>query len=196
MDIMNTAYKPFGVTFNTISINFTINATWAAATMNSPAEVEMKTALRRGNYSDLNLYFTSDLPYGLLGFCYFPVAAPTSEDLVLDGCMCLANSLPGGPTKHYNKGYTAVHEVGHWFGLYHVFQGLMCSGSGDAVKDTPIQKVPTQGCPKAQDSCPGKPGKDSIHNFMDYSYDECMTEFSDGQIERAVAVYDQQRAGK
>lgn len=196
MEVMSSAYKPFGVTFNTVSINFTVNEDWAAADMNSTDEYKMKSTLRQGSYSDLNLYFTSGLPGGLLGFCYFPLTEPTTEDLILDGCICLADSLPNGTATHYDLGYTAVHEVGHWFGLFHVFQGSSCSGSGDYVHDTPLQLIPTNGCPKAQDTCPGKAGNDSIHNYMDYSYDKCMTEFSAGQVERATAIYDQQRAGK
>ncbi|EME47778.1 hypothetical protein DOTSEDRAFT_21524 [Dothistroma septosporum NZE10] len=84
----------------------------------------MNSALHQASYSGLNLYFTSGLPSGLLRFCYFPVASPILDDLVLDGCMCLAASLPNGTATHYDLGYTAVHETGHWFGLYHVFQGL------------------------------------------------------------------------
>lgn len=196
MEVMNDAYQTLGVTFNTVSINFTINEAWASAAMDSTAEYNMKSALHQGSYSDLNLYFTSDLPNGLLGFCYFPLSSPSNKDRILDGCMCLADSMPGGTSTNYDKGYTAVHETGHWFGLYHVFQGSSCSGSGDYVSDTPIQKTATSGCPATQDSCPNSPGNDSIHNFMDYSYDDCMYEFTDDQVDRAVSLYDQQRAGK
>ncbi|SMQ54462.1 unnamed protein product [Zymoseptoria tritici ST99CH_3D7] len=199
MNAMNEAYAPMGVSFSTISVNFTINEQWAAAGISSPEELAMKSALHQGSYADLNLYFLSDMPSGLLGFCYFPVADPTSADRINDGCMNLADSLPGGSVENYDMGMTAVHETGHWFGLYHVFQGTRtCSPSspGDSVSDTPLQRSPTTGCPTQSDTCPDQPGVDSIHNYMDYSYDECVYEFSEGQMERAVAVWEQYRSGE
>lgn len=93
-----------------------------------------------------------------------------------DGVVLNLTSYPGGPITNYNQGKTLVHEVGHWVGLYHVFQGG-CSGQGDYVDDTPPQSTATNGCPSYQDSCSGG-GPDSVTNFMDYSYDSYMTKFS------------------
>lgn len=193
---MNTAYEATGYTFNLIDTDFTTNDAWAAAAYGSPDEAAMKRALKQGTYADLNLYFLSDLGGGLLGFCYFPQPAPTADDLALDGCVHLADSLPAGAAANYDLGITAVHEVGHWFGLFHVFQGEACAGDGDFVADTPAQRAPTSGCPAQSDTCPDAPGLDSIHNFMDYSYDECLYEFTDDQVTRLQSVYSQYRAGK
>ncbi|KAI5359025.1 Putative peptidase M43, pregnancy-associated plasma-A [Septoria linicola] len=168
MRVMNDAYSSFGISFNTQAIDITVNNAWAAAGQGSSAERQMKQNLRQGSYADLNLYFLSDLGGGLLGFCYFPLARPTSSDRILDGCINLAGSLPGGDATNYDEGYTAVHESGHWFGLYHVFQGQSCTGSGDQVSDTPIQRNATRGCPASQDSCPNAAGVDSINNYMDF----------------------------
>ena len=94
-------------------------------------------------------------------------------------------SLPGTSTLYagkYDLGKTATHETGHWLGLYHVFQGG-CNNWGDYVDDTPPQLTATRGCPEGQDSC-SEPGLDSIHNYMDYSYDSCYDEFTPDQAAR------------
>ncbi|KAH6909613.1 metalloprotease [Coprinopsis sp. MPI-PUGE-AT-0042] len=54
------------------------------------------------------------------------------------------------------------------------------------VDDTPAEAKPSSGCPKLKDTCPGG-GPDPIHNFMDYSDDSCLTEFTPGQVERIRA---------
>jgi hypothetical protein len=130
--------------------------------------MEMKRALRKGDYSTLNIYLQDDLG-GNLGYCYFPTTAPQgSTAFIRDGCSVLASSVPGGSAAGFNLGKTAVHEAGHWFGLFHTFQGG-CSSSNDGVSDTPAQSGPSSGCPTGRDSCPSLSGLDPIHNYMDYS---------------------------
>ncbi len=165
---MNNAYGPNGISFRLLATDYTVNDAWATRSQ----ETQMKQALRRGSYNDLNMYFLSDLGGGLLGICTFPTnAAPGSNAFIADGCIQASGTMPGGSITEYNAGYTAVHEAGHWFGLFHVFQGSSCSGSGDYVSDTPIQSTPTRGCPAGKDSCPSVAGLDSINNYMDYSSD-------------------------
>ncbi|KXT16178.1 hypothetical protein AC579_888 [Pseudocercospora musae] len=192
---MNRAYSDMGFTFSLMSTDFTVNNQWAASSLGSSAERAMKTALKRGSYGELDLYFTTDVPNRILGWCYFPVSNPSSSELILDGCVNLADSMPGGTAAPFNLGATATHEIGHWLGLFHVWQGNSCSGGGDQVADTPIQSTPSYGCDVGKDTCPGG-GVDNINNWMDYSDDACMDRFSAGQISRATALFNQLRSGR
>lgn len=157
-------FAPYGVTMSLAGTTKTVNAAWSE----DRDDMEMKAELRKGSYSDLNIYLQEDLG-GNLGYCYFPTYAPEgSSAFIRDGCSVLSTSVPGGSSSGYDLGKTATHEVGHWFGLFHTFEGG-CSGSGDEVADTPAQSGPSSGCPVGRDSCPNDSGEDPIHNYMDYS---------------------------
>ena len=53
------------------------------------------------------------------------------------GWFVLHSALPDGSSAPYNLGKTAVHEVGHWLGLYHTFEPRgTCDAIGDHVNDT------------------------------------------------------------
>ena len=65
---MNDAYSGMGITFTLKSTDFTVNAQWAAVDIDSSAERAMKSALKKGRYSELDLYFASDIPGGTLGW--------------------------------------------------------------------------------------------------------------------------------
>ncbi|KAK2808604.1 hypothetical protein FQN49_008703 [Arthroderma sp. PD_2] len=190
--VLNQTYEPAGISFTLAEVSRTDNANWAAG----GDETGMKRELRKGTYSSLNVYFAPNLEGGLLGFCYFPMANPSESDLLVDGCVILSGSVPGGETAPFNEGKTTTHEVGHYMGLYHVFNEASgnCQQDGDMVADTPIQGTQTSGCPQGKDSCPQE-GVDSIHNYMDYSDDPCMNEFTPGQISRMQMMWEQFRAG-
>lgn len=189
LDAMNTAFAPHGIAFVQAGADWTINSNWA----NDGSELTMKRALRKGTYADLNLYFMASMDY--LGYCYFPVSTTTgSTDFYYDGCSILSSTVPGGSETNYNLGLTVVHEVGHWFNLYHTFQGG-CSGNGDFIADTPAEASAASGCPTGRDTC-SSAGVDPIHNYMDYTYDTCYEEFTAGQRARMTSAWNTYRAGK
>lgn len=158
------------MTFNHRGTTHTVSSTWSSNADDSG----MKRALRNGSYSDLNIYYVSDIEGGYLGHSTYPQKDVTegSEDFNDDGCVILASTVPEGEMEGYNLGRTTTHEVGHWFGLLHTFQGgCENTDGGDRVKDTPAQAGPTDGCPEGRDSCKSSEGVDPIHNFMDYSFE-------------------------
>jgi hypothetical protein len=204
IDVLNEDYTGTGLGFKLAGITRTLNADWFDyAGPETPQQDEMKQALRVGNAATLNLYsvgFTAVDPEGLLGYATFPSdyqAYPKDDGVVL-----LYLTLPGGSFVPDNLGRTATHECGHWVGLYHTFMNG-CIAPGDYVDDTPYEVNQSLGCATGRDSCPS-PGVDrmstftslpvnsvihhlsfpAVHNYMGFSDDACMNNFTPGQIVR------------
>ncbi|HEY8143143.1 MAG TPA: zinc metalloprotease [Kofleriaceae bacterium] len=167
----------------------TTNSSWYNSCDSSSIESQMKSALRRGGAETLNIY-SCNPGSGLLGWATFP--SWYEGDPLSDGVVILDQSVPGGNAAPYDEGDSATHEVGHWLGLYHTFQGG-CALPGDSVGDTPAEADAAFGCPAAStNTCPSA-GRDPVKNFMDYVDDACMFEFSKGQSNRMDKQYTRYR---
>ncbi|TDL29159.1 zincin, partial [Rickenella mellea] len=184
INVLNNDYASAGLSWTLAGTTRTVNSDWFNnAGPDSSQQTSMKNSLRKGGAADLNVYtvgFTSGSGAGLLGYSTFPSSySGAPKD---DGVVFLFSSVPGGTSSPYNLGRTLTHEAGHWVGLYHTFQGG-CSGSGDQVSDTPPEASSAFGCPTGRDTCSGG-GVDPIHNYMDYTDDSCMNQFTAGQATR------------
>jgi hypothetical protein len=188
--VLNEAFAPSGFTFELAAIDWTDDSGWYVMSAGSGDEALAKATLRQGGADALNIYVANP-GGGLLGWATFPWDYAT--DPTYDGVVILNSSVPGGGAFPYDEGDTLVHEVGHWLGLFHTFEGG-CSGRGDYVRDTPKEASPAFGCPVDRDTCEG-PGVDPIENFMDYTDDACMTEFSRRQQRRMNGAFQVFRAG-
>jgi Metallo-peptidase family M12B Reprolysin-like len=86
----------------------------------SQAHQTLTSTYRQGGAQSLNLY-TCKPGDDTIGYATFP--EPNTYVAKRDGVVVLAGTLPGGGLGPYNLGDTATHEVGHWFGLSHTFDG-------------------------------------------------------------------------
>jgi hypothetical protein len=190
ISVLNRAYggayggvdTPFR--FVLAGVDRTTNPTMFSMAPGSTAEHHMKSILHKGNAQTLNLYLVRPRG-GTLAWSSFPWSyRRRPKD---DGVVLLYSTLPGGSAAPYNQGRTATHEIGHWLGLLHTFQNG-CKQPGDHVADTPYESKPAYDCTDGRDTCPGKPGTDPVHNFMDYTDDGCVNEFTADQSARMDAL--------
>jgi hypothetical protein len=149
----------------------------------------------------LNIW-TCNISNDILGYAQFPGGAAATDGVVLH----YKYTGKTGATAPFNKGRTGTHEVGHWLGLYHTFQGgcagtssTNCNSGGDQVCDTPPTSAARYGCPSVStihNTCTETPTdyRDMTMNYMDYVDDGCMNLFTLGQKARMVAVMNGVRA--
>src|SRR5262249_27224915 len=133
----------------------------------------------------LNLWACA-LGGGLLGYAQFPGGAPATDGVVI---LNTAFGTTGTAAPPFNLGRTAVHEVGHWLNLNHIWGDTSdCSGT-DHVSDTPKAQLPKYGAPTFPHvTCSNGPNGDMFVNYMDYVDDRIMVMFTHGQVARMQAT--------
>jgi len=110
-----------------------------------------------------------------------------------DGIVCHYNHIGNTGVYPYGEGRSIVHEMGHWFGLKHIWgdDNGTCNGT-DFIGDTPNQSNWNGNCPSfpVVDNCSPNPPGVMFMNYMDYTDDGCRNMFSEGQTSYMALVYD------
>jgi hypothetical protein len=145
--------------------------------------------------------------YGVLGYAQFPSnsglggmdvngGAANTDGVVID-YRCFGTSTIAPSSNYfddYDKGRTATHEIGHCFGLIHIWgDNSSCSvnatdSNKDYCPDTPAQNTEHYDCQQTYNTCTSAAGNDMTANYMDYTNDTCMNIFTADQKARILAV--------
>lgn len=189
IQVLNDAFAPLNVRFthDEDAVKVVDDAQYFRMGHDSLRERTCKTENQMLDPTTGLNFYTARPGGGILGWARFPVEL--EGDPVMDGVVVRHTSLPGGGGAPFDLGMTAVHEVGHWLGLYHTFQDG-CAGLGDEVADTAAHAGPNYGKPSDEGQPFNACSADSvcpIHNFMNYVDDDTMSEFTTGQNQRVWA---------
>ncbi|KUJ62753.1 peptidase M43 [Flavobacteriaceae bacterium CRH] len=132
----------------------------------------------------LNLW-SCTIGSNILGYAQFPGGAAATDGVVIDPRYF---GLSGTANAPFNLGRTGTHEVGHWLNLRHIWGDATCGS--DLVADTPTHNEENYGNPAYPhySTCSGTPVEMTM-NYMDYTNDNAMYMFSNGQKSRIAAIF-------
>jgi hypothetical protein len=130
---------------------------------------------------------------GLLGYAQFPGGPEETDGVVV---LNRAFGTTGTATAPFDGGRTAVHEVGHYLNLRHIWGDRNDCTGDDFVADTPRARQANTGKPTFPHiSCNNGPHGDMFMNYMDYVDDDAMYMFTLGQVARMNAALAGPRSG-
>ncbi|MEP7277350.1 MAG: M43 family zinc metalloprotease [Bacteroidota bacterium] len=136
----------------------------------------------------INIWLVKSIPTSVVGYAYLPPAHGSNVDGIIIESAYFGSS--------YSNDVVAVHEMGHYLGLYHSFEGgctnTDCSTDGDKVCDTPPdQSTAGISCTSSANSCStdilsgfATDQNDLTQDYMDYGNFNCMKVFTQGQADR------------
>ncbi len=172
---------------------------WVLGSGTSDDEASLKAESYWPAEDYLNIW-VAPLDNDLIGYAQFPESdlpglTPSAKNRLRDGVVVdyeyfgsIGNAIPS------SLGRTTTHEIGHFFGLRHIWGDASSSVSNsncdvdDYCEDTPNCNGPTNGsntCPVDKQTCGSI---DMIQNYMDYTNDICMNLFTQDQKLRMVTV--------
>jgi hypothetical protein len=121
VDVLNQAYAPHFF-FNLTGVTETVNDDWYKLRRLSVQDLTMRATLRQGGADAINVFVANSRG---LGWAQPLMSYKLSPET--DGVIILDQSMPGGTAAPYNLGMTAVHEIGHSFGILHTFEVTLLS---------------------------------------------------------------------
>jgi hypothetical protein len=189
---LNAAFAPIGVSFSLCEVEFISNFKYFVF-FNLTDEPEVNAMYNDANminiYCPDRVFVGNSIPAAVEVGGYSPLGGSTSNNTVL---VAKADSS------------VAIHELGHFFGLYHTFEdsngleyvnGSNCTLAGDLICDTEadfngkIYATAFLGCNYIGNLADGNgdPYSPMISNFMSYS--PCACKFTRGQYVRMIQTY-------
>lgn len=172
----------------------------------NPLSIADRELLSSYSQWDPNIYlniWVTDLRSPYIGLAQFPdydlpglEDEPNKDNEATDGMVIdyqafgSEEKVPGlDLMSKYNLGRTSTHEIGHFFGLKHVWGDGGCAVD-DYVADTPNSDNDYSGLcdPSSHESCGSN---DMFENFLNYTNDACMNIFTLGQVVRMETILDE-----
>lgn len=192
-----------------VRVNGSSVAGYSANGITSTNEIQIKALSRWPSSNYVNIWVVSEIDgnnggFGTQGYAYFPGASPQVDGIVV---MNTCFGTIGTVNAWNNLNRTLTHELGHYFGLFHTFEGdslgNQCppivngcgSDLGDCCGDTEHHIRAASNCPVGINGCTSAAWAGVEDNYMNYSNQSCATDFTANQSARMRATLLSARAG-